>query len=1211
MITENDLQISNQSYTNKDFESIYTELLDLCKKISNKFDPSSSNESDPFVVLLKLMGFIGDKINYNVDKNTLERFITSATQESSMSELCDMLGYYRHYYKAASVDVTFTSSSAVSSELTIDKYQVVNDGTDDSVDFVTCEDAKILMNSKVSSSKVRALQGTLKDLTILDSTNITLDNLDEDNRIYFSESNVAENGIFFNDVLSYSDDSVDDTSSSSNSNAWKRSTNLNLEINGTNVFKFGYDSVKQLPYLEFPTWISEIWGSSQSIKYIVTNGVNGTISSGTLNSTITKSVDDIEYTITASNVSSSVSGKDPETIDESYSGFKKTIGTFDTLVSCRDYANYIYNMMYDDGTPVVSNVHVEDRRTDLNYGGKVLTYDKYGTHFTPYSTLQSTQKITNSDLCIYPLKPTTDTLFNGVNAIKNYNTTFTPYLSNNQVDSVITNELEDSKTISQNYKEFDDDDVVLLKNKLALNATIATTSKVNYSERQSILSNVSSALKQSFNAREVDFGEEIPFDSILNCIKNSDSRISNVSMYEPTLSTYYVTASGSEFKLESNSDTMKNIVAKNILAGTVPLYKYEDDFNIDWNQSGGVISDNVISVSTKANIKASSLNSGYTLLQNEVIQLLAPNYISKVQYVYGVSYILGLKSDSSVVESNFKYQLSSIGNSELTNASFNEIKEKLSKCDYLITYRTDTNQQIITTIYYNYTNNGTIMGREIKFTNGKYTSQSEDIYGGIILYPNFDMNTNANDSDKEIDGVKYKFNYLGTSDTLDIQCINQLLITNSCYVGFILKDTTKEITQVLLDDEEYMFVVSEDEKTLNVYSSGTSIKLPNNFSLSNYVMSVSDIDISDILNNGVFALIDGGYVSLYQASSENSILIKENQIITLLEGDKIQGNITTNDTIPNNEFKPVSDIASNVNYTLASDGIVTQLSDSNITDGEWQWRALVDINVSKDNPQKVVGEQKIVFTQQNDNDIDTIDISYGQYFVLNNSYSFGGGNDVSLGISTLENDEIVVKYPRLYRYTVSNDTSKIEARSDGTYLCKLKSSGDGTYEFTLNCSRLDGITHKFMIYGDAVDSNSLLSISGVDTTTISDANMHILTIKDGVTKIVISSNKEQSIVISKLASIVGENPNLGVTFDSGDSMENYLSTKFKEAYNVFYSLSYDDSVNYNKMDISSEYTLTSPYSLYDKKNVANQWVISQIDFGSGYNVTIAQSSRSN
>ena len=73
-------ELSNLSYTNKDFAQIYPELLDLAKKISYKWDPSTSDESDPGVVLLKFAALMADKCNYNIDKNVLELFPASVTQ---------------------------------------------------------------------------------------------------------------------------------------------------------------------------------------------------------------------------------------------------------------------------------------------------------------------------------------------------------------------------------------------------------------------------------------------------------------------------------------------------------------------------------------------------------------------------------------------------------------------------------------------------------------------------------------------------------------------------------------------------------------------------------------------------------------------------------------------------------------------------------------------------------------------------------------------------------------------------------------------------------------------------------------------------------------------------------------------------------------------------------------------------------------------------
>lgn len=110
--------VSDASFTNKDFNTIYPELLDLVKKLSNKWDPSLSNESDPGVLLLKLNAIIADKNNYNIDKNILECFPSSVTQEGNARRLYDSLGYRMHWYKSAIVDVDF--------QLLANEYSITN-----------------------------------------------------------------------------------------------------------------------------------------------------------------------------------------------------------------------------------------------------------------------------------------------------------------------------------------------------------------------------------------------------------------------------------------------------------------------------------------------------------------------------------------------------------------------------------------------------------------------------------------------------------------------------------------------------------------------------------------------------------------------------------------------------------------------------------------------------------------------------------------------------------------------------------------------------------------------------------------------------------------------------------------------------------------------------------------------------------------------------
>ena len=72
MITKNDIAAVKLSPTNKDFAQIWTEIIDVASKISTRWDPVSTNESDPGIVLLKVLVGIADKLNYNIDKNILE-----------------------------------------------------------------------------------------------------------------------------------------------------------------------------------------------------------------------------------------------------------------------------------------------------------------------------------------------------------------------------------------------------------------------------------------------------------------------------------------------------------------------------------------------------------------------------------------------------------------------------------------------------------------------------------------------------------------------------------------------------------------------------------------------------------------------------------------------------------------------------------------------------------------------------------------------------------------------------------------------------------------------------------------------------------------------------------------------------------------------------------------------------------------------------------
>ena len=59
--------------------------------------------------------------------------------------------------------------------------------------------------------------------------------------------------------------------------------NLNILTYGSAAYKFGFDSKRNLPYIEFPDWISDIIGEGLTIDYVVTQGTIGNVAPKELN----------------------------------------------------------------------------------------------------------------------------------------------------------------------------------------------------------------------------------------------------------------------------------------------------------------------------------------------------------------------------------------------------------------------------------------------------------------------------------------------------------------------------------------------------------------------------------------------------------------------------------------------------------------------------------------------------------------------------------------------------------------------------------------------------------------------------------------------------------------------------------------------------------------------------------------------------------------
>ena len=629
-------QISNMSYTNKDFNSIYSELLDTAKNLTNKWDPSQSNESDPGVVLIKEDAIIGDKNNYNIDKNVLELFPLSVTQTGNARKIYDFAGYQMHWYRAANttMSVKYTGDFPVQDGTTNKLPFTIPYGTaftneDGSVVYTYVEndypDDSPLISDGDRTGVLYCLQGVLQEYDINGSTVILYSNLDSQRRLFFPYQNVAENGIFIK---------------THGTNAkWTKVDNIESQPVGSLVFKFGVMPNTNVCYIQFPQDIEYIIGEGLYIQYLTTLGLDGNVKAGvikTLSSEVVIQVDTgVEVTLTndnlvMSNKDATNSGKDPEDLDTAYENYKKTVGTFNTLVACRDYENALYN------SEAVSNCVVSDRTNDLNATWTTMEakgLDSYSVNrvqehqytdvtFDPdtpiyikdgyinnFNVSNGTMTVSYSDvslsafdLVLYLLQPVSN-----INGAVAYNKTFTKTVEDESSLGEAVTYL--NKSCQHNFKdprETLDNTVVinasdetvaapyLYKNFYTLKGTLITYSKVNNEEAQAIEDNVRLALYKRFNARNVNFGEALLYEDIVKTIKEADSRIKSITLnedldYDLRGLRYGDSVGDIDSSIDETDEdfTSAKIVAlvKMILRGNVPLYNFNEDFVVKFGET--------------------------------------------------------------------------------------------------------------------------------------------------------------------------------------------------------------------------------------------------------------------------------------------------------------------------------------------------------------------------------------------------------------------------------------------------------------------------------------------------------------------------------------------------------------------------------------------------------------------------------------------------
>ena len=624
----NDL-ISNMSYTSRDFNTIYPELLDLVKKITYKWDPSISNESDPGVILLKLNALIADKCNYNIDKNVLECFPLSVTQEANARQLYEQVGYYMHWYRSATTKVALTwkdfdnYNRSESSFVRIPKFTMITDYDDSLVyTLIGLDTSELNAASNLTlyldgePAVFNAIQGVAVWYNINGSTTIQVSDLDQNNRLYFNNSDIAENGIFISNI------------DQENFASWVRKDNLSVESLGNTFYKFGVLSDSNTCYVEFPDDAATLFRNGIQIIYIRTMGQEGNVPlrrlekfynditadlvQGDDKQAVALNQDNVEIV----NLVPGSGGKDKESLSQAYRGYKHTIGTFNTLITLRDYINAILN-----GPDLVSNVIVTDRNTDIQCAYKIMSsVNNVSTLINEVDKHDSNPALNAYNIKLYALQYASSNIDN----IASYNKSF-ELLNDNELE-VVRTYLEDQKAIPHDYGSirtpedliryqvllempwdwytnytsyymYDDEGVLIpipegehapefvpgkyyqsissfrshyciFKNIYPIECRITPIRTLDKVEQAELKDNIKEYLYNKLNSHEVEFGDTITAYELEQIITESDERISSTSIQNVNMKTYATYWNGKQFRT----------IDLTVSSETEPfLYSYSDD----------------------------------------------------------------------------------------------------------------------------------------------------------------------------------------------------------------------------------------------------------------------------------------------------------------------------------------------------------------------------------------------------------------------------------------------------------------------------------------------------------------------------------------------------------------------------------------------------------------------------------------------------------
>ena len=305
-------------YTSRDYAAIREDLINLIPSYAPQW--TSREASDFGITLVELFSYLGDLLNFYIDRAANEGFLSTASQRDSVLQIASMLNYIPTTSSPALVDLTFTNSAGTPATIPaatqIATTAIVN-GVSTQVIFET--DEEVVVPARVGTVNGTATVGATQGFTVYEEV-LGVSNGSPNQSFKLVESPVIK------DSVSVYVNGIEYTASSGliNNTIYDAAFSTTIDAEGNAYVTFGDGVGGRIP----------VTAGTITATYRVGVGAAGNVPANKLTFFLTNAV----AGVTVTNQEAAVGGEDDESTDSIRTTAPLALRALNRAVSLRDYA---------------------------------------------------------------------------------------------------------------------------------------------------------------------------------------------------------------------------------------------------------------------------------------------------------------------------------------------------------------------------------------------------------------------------------------------------------------------------------------------------------------------------------------------------------------------------------------------------------------------------------------------------------------------------------------------------------------------------------------------------------------------------------------------------------------------------------------------------------------------------------------------------------